>query len=89
MNSKHYPDTICDVIHDPDQFSYYWDGKSDKLTNQRLKDQMRSVASRVLLNGEKSVSDNVLNYHATYVQPYWAEDMTAHKLIGNHMFYEK
>jgi spore germination cell wall hydrolase CwlJ-like protein len=34
------------------------------------------------------ISEGATHYHATYVNPYWADDMTVVLEVGQHIFYK-
>ena len=100
VQSPRFPDNICNVVHDgvywkgnPVRnrcaFSYYCDGKPE--TIYEMEEYIRVLdATELVLNG--IVVDNmedVLFYHATYVNPSWAKDMTLVFQIGKHKFYKE
>lgn len=76
------------------QFSWYCDGKSDKinLNNSvvaRAWDRSVAVAEVVLGEwewGTKSPLGPITHYHADYVSPNWPR-LKKHVKIGNHIFY--
>lgn len=107
MESARYPDTICEVVkqghknadgsmvRNKCQFSWYCDGKSDRIPNnviaQRAWEDTALVAEVVLLDWARSkaspVKDAVM-YHADYVNPYWASSYNRVARIDSHIFYE-
>ena len=85
--SDEYPNSVCEVVHQHKQFSWYWDGKSDLPTNEKAWETAMLVASAAMDgSGHKDLQD-VLHYHAVYSQPYWKDYMTAVAQIGDHIFY--
>ena len=98
-----FPDNVCDVVKQgptyksrPDipvrhrcQFSFYCDGKSDKL-NYRLLSVQESVgvAYKVLTGQVPDVTGGATFYHATYVRPEWASYKKKTVKINNHFFYK-
>ena len=112
VQEDRYPDTICGVVKqglkNPNgtmkrwkcQFSWYCDGKSDKIPNMPNNQTWQNaefVAKAMLL--EYSLTDTgdyfgitcgSTHYHATYVVPDWIEDrgMNRTKQIGAHIFYK-
>lgn len=88
-----FPNTICDVVTQGGeslygcQFTFYCDGKSDQMKETIARDNAISLAI-VMITG--IVPDNTygaLFYHANYVRPYWAEEMSHQTTIGEHLFY--
>ena len=107
MESERFPNTICGVvrqgrqdangnmIRNQCQFSWYCDGKSDRIPNnviaQRAWEDAQLVADVVLLDWarqELSPVENAKFYHAEYVTPYWADEFTVVAQIDSHIFYE-
>lgn len=85
-----YPNTICDVVMDPWQFS--WANKrSIRWTHPKgpnWEESMR-VAKKVIEEGYRhSGLDRVKYYHADYVHPRWANQLAMRTVIGRHIFYE-
>jgi spore germination cell wall hydrolase CwlJ-like protein len=88
VDSKHYPDTICEVVHQYKQFSYYWDGKSDRMLDRDAKASANLLAVQMLVHGTyRGLTENSLLYHANYVNPYWAKHYRFVGTIGAHKFY--
>lgn len=107
MENSSYPTTICEVVKqgkkNPDgsmvrhkcQFSWYCDGKSDKVPEnpiaQRAWEDAGIVAEVVLLdwarNNSSPVEDAIM-YHADYVNPYWASSYEVVTQVDTHIFYK-
>ena len=92
VNDEKYPDTICDVIKQHRQFSWYSDGKSDvPFDGPAWKDSIH--AAKEVLCGCGKASElffddaAVQYYHADYVSPGWAKKMQRVAKIDNHIFY--
>jgi len=89
VSSSKYPSTICSVITERHQFSWYWDGKSD-LPRTASPAWIDSVnVARGILVEEKflGITEGATHYHATYVYPSWASKLRKVGRIGNHIFY--
>lgn len=89
VRSNRFPNSICDVVYQPRQFSWTHLRKShiprNKTAWKRAKD-IAAIAIRWHLVGE-DFSDGALFFHADYVQPYWAEHFEQTVQIGRHIFY--
>lgn len=99
--SEKYPNSYCDVVWQikrhpttgkkVPQFSWTLDGKPDRPWSYNSKSWQISLklATEVLLYGKRSgiIGTDVYNYHASYVNPYWATQMNMVAQIGNHLFY--
>ena len=82
-----YPDTVCGVVNQHKQFSWYWDGKSDVPQHEEAWQRAQMVAKGVLAGSGHSDLDEVMHYHALYVKPYWARGMQLVAQIDDHVFY--
>jgi spore germination cell wall hydrolase CwlJ-like protein len=91
VESPLYPDTVCDVVLQPHQFSWTGDGRSDRPLDQRAWKEALSVADMVLNYGLRvaEVEDDALHYHAAGVDPSWSAELAALTRIGNHRFYRR
>ena len=72
------------------QFSWYCDGKSDKIPEQDLDvhELARIIAFKVIhLEMTNDFTKGATHYHATYVYPEWAETKTKTIQIKDHIFY--
>ena len=95
VDSHKYPETVCGVVWQKNnkgcQFSWTCDGKSDRIRNQSAYSKAIDIAEKVLLNGERSykIDDDVMYYHADYVNPNWEERWNAELIaqVDSHKFY--
>ena len=83
-----WPDTVCEVVHDPYQFSWTHQGMEINLDNpieRRSWKRSQEVALEVL--NRRHINDmlGVTHYHATHVSPKWGKARVAQ--VGNHVFY--
>ena len=87
--SKKYPDTICEVVEQPWQFSFVNATGSIPEANRESKAWKKAVAiSTIALNKlAEEVSEDVLWYHADYVSPSWGKAFDREKKVGVHIFY--
>jgi spore germination cell wall hydrolase CwlJ-like protein len=87
--SKHYPDTICEVVEQPWQFSFVNATGRIPEADRTSKSWKNAVAISTIaldkLAGE--VSKDVLWYHADYVAPVWRKSLDREKKVGLHIFY--
>ena len=97
-NSVQFPNTICEVVKQGKyynnqpikykcQFSWWCDGKSDKVTDQQEWEKAVNLAQKVLLEDIPDVTENALYYHTIDVSPYWAPHYQKIATIENHIFY--
>lgn len=84
-----YPDDVCGVVHQLNQFSWQWDGKSDVPQEAAAWQRAQMVARGVLGgSGHADLWDvNITHYHAAYVKPYWINSMQLVAQIDDHIFY--
>ena len=89
VRNPKYPDTICEVVMDPWQFSWAND-RSIRWTRPRGAAWERSVdiAERVIIEGYRVKGLEKANYyHADYVNPRWRKPSAKIAQIGTHIFY--
>ena len=100
VDSRHFPNTICDVIHQGKQdsngnmrrhkcqFSWYCDGKSDVPKNSEAWERSRKIAHESFVFGTyRGITEGATHYHANYVKPNWAPNMSRVTRVGSHIFY--
>ncbi|HEV2080672.1 MAG TPA: cell wall hydrolase [Allosphingosinicella sp.] len=87
--SKKYPNTICEVVEQPWQFSFVNATGRIPEANRQSKAWKKSVAiSTIALDKlAAEVSEDVLWYHADYVAPSWGKRLDREKKVGLHIFY--
>lgn len=95
VDSPRYPDTVCEVVQQGAgrkhacQFSYYCDGKSDRMENAEMRQSLGRIAWVMLQGAERKLTRGALFYHNTSVNPRWASAFEKTALIGRHVFYRK
>ena len=87
-----YPNTVCEVVWDKNQFSWTNDGVHDDPTRMSYLDRkawedIQKLSSEVLegtleLNGVTST-----HYHTKQVNPFWVDHYKFDGKVGNHLFY--
>ena len=100
VESDKYPDTICKVVRQAKlwkgnpiknqcQFSWYCDGKSDKMTNRDSAESAYLIAYQMLNHKRfRGIAEGADHYHATYIKPYWAKSFNLVGTIGKHVYYK-
>jgi len=89
VKDPRYPNTVCGVVYDNKQFSWYSDGLSDHPRNYTSYADIALLAS-AMLDTDTAVHDftyGSTHYHADYVSPYWNEFMILKAKIDTHIFY--
>ena len=85
VEDERWPDTVCEVVKQPHQFSFYSDRMSDTPRDAEAYATALEVAA-VALSGDH-LWGNALYYHATYVKPVWRHDLQELGRVGTHIFY--
>ena len=94
MQSKRYPNTVCEVVYQNNGkvYQFSWAGTKKKLTKPKkdLYNKVKELALLIYVHYEKlyDVTDNALFFHADYVDPYWNKSMKKTTKIGRHIFYK-
>ena len=98
VHDKRFPDTICNVVHDgiywnghivrdKCAFSYYCDGKHERIVNMEILIQVIETTNMALRGVMIESLSDATHYHASYVYPDWADKLEYVGQMGNHMFY--
>ena len=100
VRDDRYPDEICEVVHQAKkwkgriirnkcQFSYYCDGKAERMKDYASLVRAVNLSSLVLQGVMLYKTMGATHYHAYYVRPYWAMKKRFKKLgrVGSHIFY--
>ena len=74
-----YPNTVCGVISQKSQFSWY------RKVKHNHTDETLTIA-REMLNKRRDNTNGALFFHSGK-NPYWTKKMKMTKQIGNHKFY--
>lgn len=71
------------------QFSWYCDGKSDKIHNKKRFQEIYQLTYHIIDGSIKvlDITEGATHYHADYVRPAWAETKTKTIEIEDHIFY--
>ena len=82
--SEHYPNTICEVVWQPKQFSWTADEISDEPTNRKA--LVKAVWLHII-SGMRDNTKGATHYYVhNIVDPFWAKEMVVTTVIGNHTF---
>lgn len=92
VKSNRYPNSICKVVFQPNQFSWTINNNKNWWTTPKgiRWDESLNVANKVLLKGHrhKGLNDiSILHYHADYVSPVWGKPEKRVAKVGQHIFY--
>lgn len=90
VKSSLFPDTVCDVVRQHAQFSWFKGQmtagrKIDAVALQKSYD----IARAFYMGTMKDNTGGALWYHAVTVTPAWSDDYTRVVQIGQHVFYKK
>ena len=84
-----WPNSVCEVVRQRMQFSWYWDGVHDRPNKKSKAWKMAvEVASEVMYGNVVMDSlGEAFHYHADYVNPVWAKKKVMIAKIDDHIFY--
>ena len=86
IKDKRWSDNACDVVYARHQFSFYWDGKSDRPREPNAWRMAQDLASKVFELPDPT--SGATHYHSTGVQPYWSRCLVPTQVIGDHVFFK-
>lgn len=87
VDDPDFPNTVCGVILQVHQFSWYWDGKSDRVRN-REDFKLAAELSLMLLAGyiDDNTDGALYYYNPNKANPYWASAYNYRVTYANHRF---
>ena len=85
---KRWPSTVCGVVRQPNQFSFYWDAVPDTPGDERAFARARMVAQWALEGALPDVVDGAKWYAHHGVRRVWMRGLRG-KRIGDHVFYRE
>ena len=92
--SARFPSTVCEVVRQGGesrlhrcQFSWWCDGQSDDIKNEKSWRDAERLASFVYWGLSIDMTGGALFYHADYVKPQWRKAFNKGPTIGRHIFY--
>lgn len=91
VDSKRFPNSICEVIHQPKQFSYLNKGRPKLTLNGRIEKESFSDSAKIALKAVnrhlEDISEGSNHYYAhNKVEPFWKNHAYSLLTIGNHTF---
>ena len=88
VRSRHYPDTICEVVWQRKQFSWTRVAPRHHVIHDQEAWQQALVVANLFMNGARAAGlGKAMHYHSVTVQPSWMDGAKLVALVGNHMFY--
>ena len=91
VKSNQFPKTVCAVVHQKHknicQFSWVCEGKRSVRNNNAWRESQRIAESILISKKRYGIIGNAKYFHATYVNPTWADESRMIAQIGNHIFY--
>ena len=92
VHSKQYPRTVCGVVNQKIrgtcQFSWVCEGTKTVYRNSDAWRDSVKIAENILISKQHyGIIGSAKYFHATYVNPSWAESKKVIKKIGQHIFY--
>ena len=91
VKSNQFPKTVCAVVHQKHknicQFSWVCEGKRSVRNNNSWRESQRIAESILISKKRYGIIGNAKYFHATYVNPKWADESRMIAQIGNHIFY--
>lgn len=89
VRNANYPNTICDVVMQPSQFS--WTNDSTRRWNHPTGPQWETakrIARQVIREGYRVPAlQSAMYYHADYSKPSWRDPEAVVAQVGTHVFY--
>ena len=89
VEDKRWPNTVCKVVWQKNQFSWTHDGKTDRMYERIQRENAIIIANAYVRGKMKSNFTNGSTfYHGYYVNPGWSKKYKKTITIGSHIFYK-
>jgi len=88
VEDSRWPDTICDVVTQKNQFSWFWDEQPDTI-NDLVAFRENVYAAFITYTGQtEDVVNGATHYYAhnLIAPPSWTKDMTVTAKLGGHTY---
>ena len=86
VKADRFPDTVCEVVYDPYQFSWTHDNISDIPHEEDAWALSQVVAEAVYKGLAFDFTEGRTHYHTTRINPYWSSYANDHVVIGAHVY---
>ena len=91
VKSRQFPRTVCGVVNQKHkgicQFSWVCEGKKSIRHQGAWRESVKIAENILISKHEYGIIGSAKYFHATYVDPEWAERKRVIKKIGQHIFY--
>jgi spore germination cell wall hydrolase CwlJ-like protein len=88
VQSKRYPNTICEVVWQRKQFSWTTISPRHHVINDTKAWSQALLVAKLFVNGAQiSLVGDATHYHSVSVQPSWQDASKLVALVGDHYFY--
>lgn len=91
VESPKWPNTICEVVNQPKQFSFTHDGLSDNPIkyNEPAAWIAAQIVAQDAISKINTLGLNSTHYHTINVHPMWRYNLVQDGVIEDHVFYSK
>ncbi len=87
MKSPRWPSSMCNVITQDRQFSFYRKGNAPKPRDEVAWAKAQKLATDIINDPNILPPSTVNHYHTPNVHPVWRKGLHRVARIGNHIFY--
>lgn len=89
VQSKNFPDSICDVVMQPRQFSFVRDGKFPNPKDESSWHSSKVLAAEIVKDVRVLPYSIADHYHTVKISPVWNKDLYKVTRVGRHIFYSR
>lgn len=86
VQDRRYPDSVCDVVFQPWQFSWTMDDNSEYPHEYDAWNYAQIVALNAYNGLVEDLTGGATHYHTTWVQPFWSRTGVNRQVIGAHVY---
>jgi N-acetylmuramoyl-L-alanine amidase len=86
VESKHWPNTICEVVKQKNQFSFYDEKNPKVILNWEAEAVAFTIASNYIIYGSQGIVSGATCYTTLEINNSWTQQYQVLKKIGSHKF---
>lgn len=87
LHHSRWPNTACEVVRQKHQYTFYWDGKPERVHEPEAWKAAQQSVKDALQFYHVENSGFTHYHHHSIPAPYWVASMTGATRIGAHVFY--
>jgi len=91
LHDPRFPKTICKVVFQPSAFSWTADPQNNReaIHDKQAWDLAGTIAQMTMVGMTNDPTNGAMDFHATWIHPWWTADKELIGQLGHHKFYAR